>query len=309
MSPYNRLFILFLVISCFIFFSMYLPIPIQEVRGLNVDGFKDIIGKKDKELALLQFAEREGFNYLLLYDLQEINESMYDLTDLEESQALAQFIKKAKSKFGIMEIGAVGETAQSFEAIDQYNKLYEGSIFFSIDVYNLEFEFWNKEQLSSYYCPTYLAEKALACKEKEAYDFYFSELKKVKALTHPARLKCETYIGQPSRAQCKDIGQWCDRVLIHYYQTSDIFKSGKSMYQFHDYRIPALAPEEGVLQILPIFSVQENQKSAWIEDHPKNKSYPTYHKGQKGFQNMTGKWKEHINIQGAQWFQYTELSE
>jgi len=302
------LFILFLVVSSFIFFSMYLPIPIQEVRGLNVDGFKDIIGKPDKELALLQFAEREGFNYLLLYDLQEIHESLYDLTKPEESQALAQFIKKAKSKFGIMEIGAVGETAKSFEAIDQYNQLYSGSIFFSIDVYNLEFEFWNQKQVSDYYCPTYLQDQAKACEKNEAFNFYFSELKKVKALTAPSNIKCETYIGQPSREQCKDIGQFCDRVLIQYYQTSDIYKSGRSMYQFHDYRIPALAPKKGVLQILPIFSIEENKMNTWIEDHPKNKSYPTYHKGQKGFQNMTGKWKEHINIQGAQWYPYTGLA-
>lgn len=309
MHPSSRFFGLVLAVSSFFLFSMYLPNPEQELKGLYVNDFKYILGQKDKEQQLLTYAQEEGFNYLLFYNLSYIHQHMFDLGKPESAQVLADFIYRAKTEFGIQEVGAVGETSRSFEGIEEYNSRYGEKVGYSIDVYNMEFEFWNKELLKSYYCPTYIEDSGGACNEKEAFRYYLQNLKAIRDLAHARGMRCETYIGLPTHAQCEAIGEVCDRVLVHYYRRSDVYQNGNSIYQYHDYRLPALAPKKGVLQILPIFSARKNHMGPWLKKHDLNEAYQTYQKGKNGYEEMNGKWKDHLHIPGAQWYRYTNLVE
>lgn len=308
MHSSSRFFGLILFVSSFFLLSLYMPKAEQEVKGLYVNDFKNIIGQKDKETALLNFAKKEGFNYLLLYNLGYIHKKMFRLNDAKSSLVLAQFIYRAKTEFGITQVGAVGETAKSFDAIDQYNQMHQGNSFYTFDVYNIEFEFWNKNLIADYYCPTYINTPTTNCSKEEAFDFYLSNLKEIKKRAHKVNIKCETYIGKPTPAQCKEIGKVCDRVLVHYYRSSDLYKNGESIYQYHDYRLSALAPEKGTLQIMPIFSARDNHMGPWLEKHSKEEAYETFNYGVKGFEEISAEWKEHIKMQGAQWYRYTDMA-
>ena len=55
----------FFLLIWFLFFSINLNA--QGTKGLYVNDFKNIIGDPIQEDALLEFAQQEGFNYLLLY--------------------------------------------------------------------------------------------------------------------------------------------------------------------------------------------------------------------------------------------------
>lgn len=285
-----------------------MPNKEKELKGLYVNDFKHIIGNVEKERELLSFAKTEGFNYLLLYNLGFVHKRLYRLNDKRTAQVLADFIRRAKTAYGITQVGAVGETANSFKAIDQYNEIYGGDVLSSIDVYNLEFEFWNKHQIKDYYCSTYLSKQGKECDRAEAFDFYLNNLKRIKAMAQARRVKCETYIGKPTPAQCKSIGEVCDRVLVHYYRTSDVYKNGESIYQYNDYRLAALAPDRGTLEIMPIFSAREKHMGPWLTNHEKEEAYETFNHGVKGFEAISGEWKNHIKLQGAHWYRYTDMA-
>lgn len=309
MHPSSRVFGLVLAVSSFFLFSAYFSVTKQEVKGLYVNDFKYILGQKDKEKDLLNYAKAEGFNYLLFYNLPYIHKHMFNLGKTESAQVLAAFITEAKTKYGILEVGAVGETSRSFEGIHQYNKLYGEAEESRIDVYNMEFEFWNKDLIESYYCPTYLDDNVEDCTEKEVFRYYFKNLRAIRDLADAVDANCETYIGLPTHAQCEAIGSVCDRVLVHYYRKSDVYNNGNSIYQYHDYRLSALAPKKGILKIMPIFSARENHMGLWLKSHTMDEAYKTYHEGKNGFEEMNGKWKEHLDIPGAQWYRYTNLVE
>lgn len=276
-------------------------------KGFHVNNFKEIIGNEVAEDDLLSFAQAHGFNYLLLYNLHYIHHELYDLTDPNSSIVLANFIKKAKTQFGIQEVGMVGEKASSFQWIEDYQSDYQEHKLFRVDVYHLEFEFWNSNLVETYYCNTYLEEEGLDCSIDGAFDFYIEELEKIKNITTARGIRCETYIGNTSINQCKQIGNTADRVLLHYYRKSDIYNNGNSIYQYKDYRVAALAPEEGSITVLPLFSAEPQFMGNWLSKNPKEKALATYLTGQQGHMAQSGTWKKHIVIGGYHWYRYSSL--
>ena len=115
----------------------------QTTKGLYVNGFRDIVGDSLKEDTLLRFAQDYGFNYLTLYNLYHIHTQKFSITDSAAAQPLADFIEKAKTQFGIREVGATGETFSSFTNIDDYQRDHAANPNQQFDAYNIEFEFWN----------------------------------------------------------------------------------------------------------------------------------------------------------------------
>jgi len=279
----------------------------QEVRGLYVNEFKHIIGHEKEENELLQFAQSEGFNYLLLYNLYHIHQNSFDLTQKETSQPLADFIRKAKTEYGIIDVGAVGETFKSFERIDQFNQIHAADPASCFDVYNIEYEFWNSSLNESYYCPSYLVKRDIECSDDGSFQFYIDQLQQIHQLAKSRGLKSETYIGLPTDEQSQLIGQSCDRVLVHFYRKSDVYNNGNSIYNFKSSRLAALAPAEGQLDIMPIFNSRDHFMGLWLHEYPQEQAFATFVNGQLGYNEASGDWKDHLNLLGYQWYRYTDM--
>ena len=166
-----------LFICSFLFlFLISNPILGQETRGLYVNNFKDIIGNPDEEDKLLNFVREENFNYLLLYNLHHIHTNYFDMTVANQSMPLANFIEKAKTMYGVEAIGGVGEKFTSFEKMELYNLAHEDFPNRQLDVFNIEFEFWNNKLIEEYYCTTYLENQGFECNQEGAFEFYLEQI-------------------------------------------------------------------------------------------------------------------------------------
>jgi len=294
--------------NAFLFLVLLISIPLsaQSVRGLYVNDFVNIIGNPTAEDELLTFAQQHGFNYLLCYNLYFIHTQKFSITDPESAQPLADFMRRARQDYGIQSIGAVGETARSFERLEIYNQLYPDAAA-RFDVFNLEFEFWNKNMINKYYCDTYLSENQLPCDTAGAFTYYHQQLVQIKQQATRAGALTEVYIGKPTPGQCKKIGAICDRVLVHYYRTSPLYKNGNSIYNYNSYRLPALAPAQGTLDILPIFGAGPKFMGDWLRQNSLSEAFSIFMDGQNAWNPKTEPWKNHLNIAGAQWYRYTDL--
>lgn len=293
-------------ILCLFFLICSVSLSAQSVRGLYVNDFVDIIGDTAAENELLEFAQQYGFNYLLCYNLYFIHSRKFDLTDAASAQPLADFMRRARRDYGIQSFGAVGESARSFERLEIYNQLYPDAAA-RFDVFNLEFEFWNQHMIDKYYCDTYLSEHQLPCDTAGAFTYYHQQLVQIKAQATRSSALTEVYIGKPTPGQCKKIGALCDRVLVHYYRSSPLYSDGNSIFNYLSYRLPALAPTEGSLDILPIFGAGPKFMGKWIGQNSLSEAFSIYMDGQNAWNPKNETWKNHINIAGAQWYRYTDL--
>ena len=293
-----------LLLICFTFFG-----NAQNTVGLYVNNFKDIVGDSSAETALLNYAQTNGFNYLILYNLSYINNNMFAIDNQTTSLPLANFITNAKSNYGIMQVAAVGEKNSSFDKIKIYNSFYPSNPEKRFDVFNLEFEFWNANSTSSgnYYCTTYLQPNGYSCDESGAFDFYINQLMLMHAYGDENGILIETYIGYINQAQADLIAQYTDRVLIHYYRQSDVYNNGDSIYQYHPERITFLATGHQVT-VMPIFSARSNHMYNWlIAPHTLTQPYQTWLNGQNGFNSQTAPWASNVNMAGYVWYRYSDL--
>lgn len=156
-----------------------------EINGLYVDGFTSILGNINKEDSVLKFAFNNGFNYLILYDLNTI------LPNSSKVAQLAHFIERAKTKYLIDEIAGAVENAHVGNLIVNYNLNHSSEE--RIDVINLEFEFWSSNLLGLGYC-NYLTNYG-PCDRENAFLFYVDQLKRLDSITDANQMKLEVYIG------------------------------------------------------------------------------------------------------------------
>jgi len=279
-----------------------------DVKGLYVNDFKLIVGNAAAENDLLTYAQDSGFNYLILYNLFYIHNNLFDITDATTSLPLSDFINKAKTLYGIHSIAGVGEKFSSFDNIHAYNLLHLGDANRLIDVYNLEFEFWNSTSTApgGYYCTTYLTPNSLACDTANAFDFYLEELCRIDSLCDANDyISSETYIGNPTVGQCTALSGCADRILVHYYRTSDVYTSGNSIYNFKSYRLPALAAAAELSVVMPIFACTDDFMGEWLLSNSHNKPMDTWLNGLNGYNDDTGTWKSNTCVQGHVWYRYT----
>lgn len=299
----NRLLfaVIVLVFAC--------PVAAQDTKGMYVNDFKNIIGDEEKETELLTYAQQQGFNYLLLYNMYWIHKNVFDLTDPVAAQPLADFIERAKTEFGILEVGAVGEKRSSFDKLITYQENFSGNANQLFDIFNIEFEFWNKNVVQNVYCSDYLEDAGFPCSTTGAFKFYLKEIKALDELCNSIGLKSETYIGQITSSQGRSIGRYCDRVLVHYYRKSDTYSNGNSLYNFKSDRLEKLAPKNGTLKVMPIFAATSSFMGPWLTENSIDAAFETYMNGQAGYNDDNGSWKDHIEIDGFQWYTYTHLLE
>lgn len=282
----------------------------QSIAGLYVNDFKNIIGDTSAETELLNYAQSNGFNYLILYNLTYIHNNIFALDDVTTSLPLANFINTAKTSYGILEVGGVGEKNSSFDKMKVYNSFYPSTPNKKIDVFNVEFEFWNNSLVDpgEYYCTTYLIPNGLPCTIAGAFDYYNSQLALLKTYCDANGITAETYIGYPSYSQSGDIVLNTHRVLVHYYRTSDVYGSGDSIYQYNEYRVEDLA--QNPVTIMPIFSARPAHMFSWLTTpHPLTQPYNTFINGTNGYNDQSGDWKDNVTFDGYVWYRYTDLLE
>ena len=282
----------------------------QNYVGLYVNDFKTIIANSSKEIQLLEYAQNNGFNYLILYNLSYIQDNIFQIDDFTESLPLANFIENAKTNYGIMQVAAVGEKNASFDKIKAYNSFYPSNPNKRFDVFNIEFEFWNDNLTgpSDYYCTHYLQPNGYACTEAGAFQFYSSQLDLMKTYGDQNGIITETYIGYITPSEGDIIAQNTNRVLIHYYRTSDFYTNGDSIFQYHPERLENLATNNQVV-VMPIFSARINHMYNWLlTPNLLTQPYDTYLNGINGFYSQTVSWIENnVALDGYVWYRYSDL--
>ncbi len=273
----------------------------QNIKGLYVDGFYTILGNSIQEDALLSYAQSKGFNYLILYNAAKIQRKKYAFSNPRGSEVWKVFIRKAKTKYGIQKIGVVGEKAKSFTAIADYNKRVDYRSQERIDVFNLEFEFWNPRLYSpgGYYCKTYLLRNAYPCTEDGAFQFYLKQLKAMKQLKGNPKIEIESYIGNPSRAEIFEMAPLLDRLLVHYYRSK---VDNIALYKIN--RLIDLQKANPRLKLLPIFSSRENHLGPWLKEHPIQAVDQSFYQQLKTIYPFD---YDALNIKGFVWYRYSDM--
>ncbi len=302
---------IYTLLTVIVFTFVCLSVYGQSTKALYVNGFKTIIGKTAKETDLLEFAQDSGYNYLILYNLKFINDSI-DITDPVTAKPLRDFIVKAKTQYGIQSVGGVGEKFSSFDPMMNYNLDHMCEPNARIDVFNLEFEFWNNTSTadSGYYCETYLLPNGFPCTTEGAFDFIYPQLCQLDSLCDQYPwLKSEIYIGKPTNLQCALLAKCVDRVLIHYYRHSDVYNNGNSIYNYKKYRLEHLVDSVSELHVMPIFNAKygPNSMGQWLETHPEAQAFDTWMNGQNAWDDETGAWKSKVVIDGYTWYKYTAI--
>ena len=189
-------------------------------RSIYVNNFAAILGDTTAENNLLSYAQSNGIDTLLLYELHLVNASN-NLSNTATNYILADFILKAKTNYNILHIGATAENGYFFtNVIDTYNNSRNNPLE-KIDIYNLEFEFWVESATNpgGTYCTSYLTPNGLACNNNGAFQFFISTLQTMNNLatnnTHP--ITTEAYLGWTTTEQAETIGANLDRIRLHAY--------------------------------------------------------------------------------------------
>lgn len=294
----------------------YVPEPISyfgqiELVGLYVNDFRDIIGDPVAEEALFDFANENGFNYLLLYNLDYIHHNIAHLDDPEESEVMADFIERAKKERGIVQVGAVGETDASYNKVQAFNAFQGDNWFRKFDVLNLEFEYWANTAggTFNYYCENYLEPGGYACTNAAAFEFYQSEIEDIDERAHEMGIISEIYLGYPNDAEGTALGERCDRILLHYYRTSDTYGDGSSIYNYYPNRIRAIALSDRKPAVMPIFSSRSYHMGPWLLTHSLHQPMDTWRFGVEGYEEDDSEGVHDLPISGYQWYRYTSFLE
>ncbi len=299
----NKQKIIYLILIVF-----NLNIANAQTKALYVNDLKHIIGDYYKENKLLQFAKDSGYNYLACYNIHYIHKHIFDITNPVTAKPLHDFIVKAKNNFGIAKVGAIGETYAPFEVFQDYNLDNINEPDARFDIFNMEFEFWNQTTIDNYYCDDYLTDNGFTCDTAGAFAFILPELCKLDSMCDEYNwLNSEIYIGHPTDMQCAKLAKCVDRILVHYYRSSDVYNNGNSIYNYKKQRIPALTDSLDFTHVMPIFSGENSFMGNWLNTHPESQAYDTWIHGKNAFADETGAWKNKINIDGYIWFKYTAM--
>ncbi len=287
-----------------IFFGIFLSITSfsqnTTIKGIHVDGFLSILGNQQKEDSLLNYAQFNGINYLALYDVFQIHSSS-SLTNVATAQPFADFVKKAKQNFKVKEVGVIGENFWFFNTIiDVYNQQHADTLE-QIDVYNLEFAFWNTAFVNpgGVLCTTYLTPNTLPCDTNGAFTFYISQLTQINTLANTSGKKSETFLSFFNQQQGDTISKSVNRVLL-----TDYISNYNTVYTQVKQRLEFLASGQTQIDVIPMMNADPSFLSAWLDTSVIIEPYIDI---KDSLINETGTWKQFINLAGVQWFSYSLL--
>lgn len=264
------------------------------IRGFYLKNVNTWLGSASQEDAILNYAQGNGFNYIILYDLGSFHWN--STTDKNE---LSAFIEKARTQYGISEFGASGEIASFFNNyIVPFNTSRSNSNQ-KFNVFNYEFEWWVSSSISSLYCSKYLSPNGYDCDTAGAFAFAWNEFKQVDNLAASNGAISEYYLGWPNAGQMQQVASRADRILLHAYRSTDV-----DVYQYSKNRLINAASLNTNVTILPIFSSEPSFMGPWLGSHPITQPYQTY---SGYYSNESGSWKQYINLQGYTWFHYSYM--
>jgi hypothetical protein len=218
------------------------------INGMYVSLGNDtsgILGNTTKENNLLNFARNNGINYLIMYNLQGMGATSTRATQL------ASLISRAKTQYGIHQVGAALGAAASADEIVNYNNAHATNE--RIDVLNLEYEFWNE------------ADRATA------FDNTINILNYFKNVGTANNLETEIYIGWITATEGIRLGNAVDRVLVHFYRMNDT-----DIINYGIERLQYLANASRKVRVAPIFSNEGPTNTGdptsyfmgpWLETH------------------------------------------
>lgn len=284
---------------------MVFKLKSQNTKGFYVDGFNTILGNTAREDSVLLFAKNNGFNYITLYNVYQVN-SATPLTNTTSAQGFANFISKAKTQYSITEVGVAAENYTFFRNVIYVYNQQHPSISQKVDVYNLEFEFWIPSSVTSgaYYCTTYLQPNGFSCDTAGAFGYYKKTLKRIDSLANATGQKSEAYFGFFNTGQGKQIVQTgVDRVLLSIYIPSANY-SQSYQYNYVNPRLQNLASANTAIKVMPLYSSEPSFMQTWVNANPFFLPYSNF---VSSLTVETGSWKTYIQSEGIQWFAYSFL--
>ncbi len=208
-------------ILCFLFFNV--SFTHAQVKGLYVDFFGSyILHDATLKSNLIDYANANGFNYLLLYDVQSyvLDYTLYTTSALTADQILLRdFIATAKSTISGLKIGVTGGALKPNQTQNQFfnNVVWFNNLVASnqkIDVMHLEYEYWSGGVTEYNHYITQLGHM-------------WNDLK-----NGSSTLFVETYLGKintiatvPEATQVSDIDPITDRILLHCYMPNQFMQN------------------------------------------------------------------------------------
>lgn len=292
-------------LSIFILLLLVFNLKSQNTKGFYIDGFNTILGNTAREDSVLLFAKNNGFNYITLYNVYQVNSST-PLTNTTSAQGFANFINKAKTQYSITEVGVAAENYTFFRNVIHVYNQQHSSINQKVDVYNLEFEFWIPSSVTagSYYCTTYLQPNGFSCDTAGAFGYYKKTLKRIDSLANATGQKSEAYFGFFNTGQGKQIVQTgVDRVLLSIYIPSANY-SQSYQYNYVNPRLQYLASANTTIKVMPLYSSEPSFMKTWVNT---SSFFLPYTNFASSLTAETGSWKTYIQPEGIQWFAYSFL--
>lgn len=257
------------------------------VNGMYVylgNGEDGILGNFERETALLAFAEKNGVNYLIFYSLEGIS------NDSARQTQLANLISRGRQSYGIDEVGVALGSSYGADEIAAYNNSHSAQE--RVDVLNLEFEFWNAQNRT------------------EAFADALQILDHFNTVASQQGMETEIYVGWITEAEGISLSSAVDRVLVHFYRQNDtdIINYGLERLQY-------LGSGSSPVKVAPIFSNEGPDNTGdptayfmgpWLENHSMDQPYKTW---MAGYQQLTGAWKQNIEVMGETWFLYNYFAD
>jgi hypothetical protein len=242
-----------------------------------------VLGDTAAENTLLKFARDNSINYLIMYDLQGL------VANSTRASQLASLISRAKTQYGVQQIGAALAESQFADNIVAYNNSHAANE--RIDVLNVEREFWQST-----------TNRAVEFEETINVLNYFKNVGTTNNLT------TEIYIGWISATEGARLGDAVDRVLVHYYRQHDT-----DIVNYGIERLQYLAAASRKVKIIPIFSNEGPTTTAdaeayfmgnWLATNPNDKAFKSWI---AGYNALSGSWKNNIDVIGSNWFLYNHF--
>jgi hypothetical protein len=271
------------------------------LKALYVNDFVDIIDIESSENELLEYAQSNGFNYLIIYNISKVHRNRFPLDNKMTDDPFANFIRKAKTEYGVKRISVVGEKATSFDPVLRYNLNHIKNDDELIDGFNLEFEFWNNRLTGpeGYYCKTYLKEKGIPCNRSGAWYFYMDNLKLLRTVASEFQLNLESYVGNVSKEEMQKLIQYLNTIHIHYYR-----KNTKNIAKYKSNRLEAIIDGNSKVEVFPIFSSREKHMKEWLNDHEIDEVFPVFMEMLEEDKSLNPVIE---NIKGHSWYRYTSM--
>ncbi|TAH37930.1 MAG: T9SS type A sorting domain-containing protein [Bacteroidetes bacterium] len=287
----NRIKLLLLTV----FLTVGISSKAQNVRGFYLQDVGDWLGITADENDILAYAQGNGFNYILLYDLGDIN-----WTSTTEKNQLAAFIRKARTQYGIVQFGGVVEYSNYVtQKLLPYNVSRLDPLE-RFDVINLEFEFWVSSNVS-YYCSKFLQAAGFPCTQAGAWDFAWREFKLIDDICAANGMMSEIYLGWPDQQQMQNLASRADRILLSAYRPTDV-----DIYLYSVRRMEDIATTPGLnsANVLTLMSAEPAFMGSWLNSHAQTVPFQTMN---AALTAETRSFKQKINLQGYQWFTYKYL--